>query len=175
MNAWRRERLGVTLGGMLVLLTHGCGAPPTSPTAGASSVMAQQPAAAPAGTSAAALEPGAKPATPAVLPKLPEPGPPLAPLTYDGRGRRDPFAPVRVAVEKPGLDIATAKLVGVIQGRQLLALVELPDGLGYILKPGDVLGNGRVTDITVHSATFAVAGRGGQRDTSVTLKLSGGE
>jgi Tfp pilus assembly protein PilP len=78
---------------------------------------------------------------------------------------------VSVAVEKSGLDVATTKLVGIIQGQQLLALVEAPDGLGYILKPGDVLGNGRITDITANSVTFAVAGRAGQRETSLTLKL----
>jgi Tfp pilus assembly protein PilP len=92
-------------------------------------------------------------------------------LTYEPKGRRDPFSPVQVAVEKGGLDVATTKLVGIIQGHQPLALVEAPDGLGYILKTGDVLGNGRITDITANSVTFAVAGRAGQRETSLTLRL----
>jgi len=159
---WTRAIPLLAAGGM-VALAYGCGGTSSAPSA------AVQPA------SAQPQSPAAKPPTPAVLPKLPEPGPALPPLTYDAKGRRDPFAPVRVATEKPGLDVATTKLVGVIQGRQLLALIEVPDGVGYILKPGDVLGNGRLTDITPHSATFAVAGKSGQRDTSVTLKLTSGE
>jgi hypothetical protein len=119
-----------------------------------------------------AAAPTAKPAAPAVLPRVPEPGPPLPPLQYDARGRRDPFAPVPVAKEKKAsLDVAGTKLVGIIQGQQLLALLEAPDGLGYILKPGDVLGNGRVTDVTQRSVTFAVAGQADQRQTSMTLRL----
>jgi len=49
-----------------------------------------------------------------------------------------------------------AKLVGIVQGRPgLMALVEGPDGIGYILKPGDALGNGRVTAIHSCVVTFA--------------------
>ena len=88
------------------------------------------------------------------------------------RTGRDPFSPVPVAKEKAGLDVATTRLVGVIQGGQLLALVEAPDGLGYIVRPGDVLGNGRITDVTVSSITFAVAGQAGQRENSLTLRLA---
>jgi hypothetical protein len=69
------------------------------------------------------------------------------------------------------VDVSAAKLVGIVDGSEPLALVEAPDGLGYILKPGDVLGNGRVNDVTRGSITFGVAGRGGQRDTTVTLRL----
>ena len=67
---------------------------------------------------------------------------------------------------------ATLKLAGVIRGRTLLALVEAPDGLGYILKPGDTLGDGRVTEITQNAVTFAVAARGGQAATTATLRLA---
>ena len=75
-------------------------------------------------------------------------------------------------VEKSsGFDVSTLKLVGVIEGRQPLALIEAPSGLGYIVKPGDMLGNGRVTEITRSSVTFAVAPRAGQRDTSLTLRI----
>jgi Tfp pilus assembly protein PilP len=109
---------------------------------------------------------------PAVMPKEPEVGPPLAPLEYEAKGRRDPFAPVSLAKERAGgLMVTSVKLAGVIRGRVLLALVEAPDGLGYILKPGDVLGDGRVTDVTGNSVTFAVAGRAGQPATTVTLRL----
>ena len=149
----------------LTWLAGGCGGSPSAPAVAnkLAVVEAQGPPAAPA----------QKPAMPAVMPRAPEPRPPLPPLTYEGRGRRDPFSPVVLAPEKTsGLDVSTVRLVGIIQGHQLLALVEAPDGLGYILKPGDVLGNGRVTDITRSSVTFAVAGRGGQRDTSLTLRLA---
>lgn len=144
-------------------LAAGGGDAPPVPAA-ATKLLAAEPAA----TVAAAQQ---KPATPAVMPRAAEPGPPLPPLTYEPKGRRDPFTLVPVAVEKGGLDLTTTRLVGIIQGHQLLALVEAPDGLGYILKPGDVLGNGRITDMTANSVTFAVAGRAGQRETSLTLRL----
>ena len=111
-----------------------------------------------------------KPALPAVKPRIPEPGPPLEPLTYEAKGRRDPFTKVELPKDKPGLDLGTFKLVGVISGRHLLALVEGAGGLGYILKPGDSLGNGHVTDVSKDSVTFAV---GGRAPTSVTLRLAG--
>ncbi len=106
------------------------------------------------------------------MPKEPEPGPPLPPLTYDAKGRRDPFVAISLAKDKPGLSVTTLKLAGVIRGRTLLALIEAPDGLGYILKPGDVLGDGRVTDITQRSVTFAVAAKAGDAATTATLRLA---
>ena len=113
---------------------------------------------------------GQKPASPAVKPRIPEPGPPLPPLTYEAKGRRDPFTPVALAQDKPVFDLSTLKLAGVMSGRQLLALVESAGGLGYILKQGDSLGPGLVTDITPDSVTFAV---GGQAPRRVTLRLAG--
>jgi len=142
----------------------GCGGSPSAPAvAGKVAVAeAQGPAAAPT----------PKPPMPAVAPRIPEAGPPLPPLSYEGKGRRDPFAPITPAVEKSrGIDVSTLKLAGIIEGRQPLALVDAPGGLGYILKPGDMLGNGRVTDIARGTVTFAVAGRAGERDASVTLRL----
>ena len=57
--------------------------------------------------------------------------------------------------------MASIKLVGVVQGSQgPLALVETPDGLGYIVKPGDVVGDGKVTEIGRDSVTFQLARRG---------------
>jgi len=111
---------------------------------------------------------------PAVKPKLPEPGPPLEPLTYEAKGRRDPFAPVELSKDQPGLELSAFKLVGIINGQQLMALVETTAGLGYILKPGDSLGNGQVTDITADSVTIAVSGSGpsARRGTAVTLRLA---
>ena len=149
-------------------LASGCGgSSPPSPSPANRLALAEQQQ---QGTGGGASQ---KPTVPAVMPRAPEPGPPLPPLSYEGKGRRDPFSPITLAVERSvGLEVSTVKLVGIIQGRQLLALVEAPDGLGYILKPGDVLGNGRITDITPSSVTFAVAGRAGQRETSLTLRLA---
>ena len=53
-----------------------------------------------------------------------------------------------------------------------LALVEASDGIGYILKPGDTLGDGRVTEITQSAVTFAVAAKSGQAATTATLRLA---
>ena len=70
------------------------------------------------------------------------------------------------------MGLSTAKLVGIVQGRHgALALVEGPDGVGYILKSGDTLGNGRVTGITGTTVTFLVAEQPGQGPTTVTLRL----
>jgi hypothetical protein len=158
MSAWRwSPGILAVIGALLT----GCGGPSTPPA------TAKVP-----GTEQPAAPPAPKPTTPAVMPRTPELGPPLSPLAYEAKGRRDPFSPVPpAAVEKVGLDVGSLKLAGIIRGSGLLALVEAPDGLGYIVKPGDTLGNGRITDITPSSVTFAVAARAAQRETSVTLRL----
>jgi len=124
---------------------------------------------APAAATAAPAVPGAT----AVAPLDPGAGRPLPPLAYDAKGRRDPFAPISLASENKGINVTAAKLVGVVRGRQgALALVEGPDGVGYILKSGDGLGNGRVTGIGATSVTFAVAAQPGQGPMTVTLRLA---
>jgi hypothetical protein len=150
----------------IAALAAGCGGgappPPAPPTPAGTGT------AAPSGASAAA-----QPAAPAVAPKEPQAGPPLPPATYDAKGRRDPFTPVTIAREAGSLNVSTARLVGLVQGRSgPMALVEAPDGIGYILKVGDALGDGRVTTITATSVTFAVTARGAQKSTSVTLRLA---
>ena len=126
-------------------------APPTPPVPAAS-------AAAPPATAVRPLDPGA--------------GPALPPMAYDAKSRRDPFSPVSLALEAKGINVTASKLVGVVQGRQgTLALVEGPDGVGYILRNGDALGNGRVTGITATAVTFAVSAQPGQDSTTVTLRL----
>ena len=81
------------------------------------------------------------------------------------------FALYGLSTAFAGLEVGTVKLVGIISGSKPLALAETPDGLGYILKQGDVLGNGRVTEVTAHSVTFAISGRAAQRETSLTLRI----
>jgi hypothetical protein len=147
-------------------LAVGCGGGGSTPPAasnmsasGASAMAAPVPAQTP------------RPSMPIAMPKEPEAGPALPPIAYESQGRRDPFVPISVAVEKTGMSVVSLKLAGVIQGRTLLALVEAPDGIGYILKPGDVLADGRVTDITQSSVTFAVARKAGEAPTTATLRL----
>jgi Tfp pilus assembly protein PilP len=131
--------------------------------------------------------PPAKPPTPVAAPAAPAPGatgaatvrpldlvagPVLPPLAYDAKSRRDPFSPVTLTAEARGINVTAAKLVGIVQGRRgPLALVEGADGVGYILKSGDALGNGRVTGITGTTVTFAVSAQPGQGPTTVTLRL----
>ena len=114
----------------------------------------------------------AAPRPPVVAPKDPESGPALTPIPYEAKGRRDPFAPLVLASGGKGLTIGSAKLVGVIQGRTSpLALVETSEGIGYILKAGDTLGDGRVTEIGVDFVSFAVTPKPGETGGSVTLRL----
>ena len=102
----------------------------------------------------------------------PAAGPPLPPMAYEARSRRDPFTPITLSAESKGVNVTTAKLVGIVQGpRGAMALVEGADGVGYILKSGDALGNGRVTGITGTTVTFAVSAQPGQGPTTVTLRL----
>ena len=120
----------------------------------------------PAATPVAPAAPGAA----AVRPLDPGAGRVLPPMAYDAKGRRDPFTPVSLAGESKGITVMAAKLVGIVRAPQgNLALVEGPDGVGYILKNGDGLGNGRVTSITATTVTFAVAAQPGQA-TTVTLR-----
>jgi len=166
MSARGRSRVRWWLLAVLAtsMSTSGCGASPSAPVTAAKLAVAE--AQGPAAT------PAPKAPMPAVAPRIPEAGPPLPPLSYESKGRRDPFVPIAPAMEKSGtIDVSASKLVGIIDGGQRLALVEAPGGLGYILKPGETLGNGRVTDIASGSVTFAVAGHAGQRETSVTLRL----
>jgi hypothetical protein len=150
MSAPAKTSLVVLLGTTAALLA-GCGggAPPTPPPA--------------------AVAPAAP--APVVRPKEPD-SKALPPIAYEPKGRRDPFTPIFLGKDNAALSVSAVKLTGVVGGRGgLLALVEAPDGIGYILKPGDALGDGRVTGITPNSVTFAVSARGSQSASSLTLRL----
>jgi type IV pilus assembly protein PilP len=146
----RMLRRGVLLGTAgAVLAGCGGGTPPTPPPA----AVAPAPA-------------------PVVRPKEPDTGKALPPIAYEPKGRRDPFTPIFLGKDNAALSVSAVKLTGVVGGpSSLLALVEAPDGIGYILKPGDALGDGRVTGITPNSVTFAVSARGSQSASSLTLRL----
>lgn len=146
-------RLLLTIG-LVTATLAGCGggAPPTPPPA--------------------AVTP-APPVTPVARPKEPDAGKAALPaIAYEPKGRRDPFTPIFLGKDNAALSVTAVKLTGVVGGRGgLMALVEGPDGIGYILKPGDALGDGRVTGLTPNSVTFAVRARGSQGATSLTLRL----
>ena len=108
------------------------------------------------------------------------PAPPQAPaataaaFSYEAKGRRDPFRPLiapkvaapskRVRPGLPGLRVAELKLTGIIWGgRGYYALVEAPDGKGYVLRKNDLVGedadeSARVSTIVPDAVTFEVQG-----------------
>jgi len=117
--------------------------------------------------------------TPAPQPVQPAQAKPAAPVAaaperptyvYDVKGRRDPFRPLiepRVKAVKTGqkaglaaLEVNEIKLSGIIwEQRGFLALVEAPDGKGYVLRVNDTIGgDARVSKITPESVTFEVRG-----------------
>lgn len=148
----RTPGLVIVIGTAAGLLLAGCGggAPPTPPPAAVAPVSP----------------------APVVRPKGPDTAKALPAIAYEPKGRRDPFTPIFLGKDNAALSVSAVKLTGVVGGRGgLLALVEAPDGIGYILKPGDALGDGRVTGITPNSVTFAVSARGSQSASSLTLRL----
>jgi len=154
MRAARNTPGLIVVTAVTAALVAGCGggAPPTP----APAAVAQAPA----------------PAPPVVRPKEPDSDKPLPPIAYEPKGRRDPFTPIFLGKDNAAISVSAVKLTGVVGGPgALLALVEAPDGIGYILKPGDALGDGRVTAITPNSVTFAVQARGSQSASSLTLRL----
>jgi Tfp pilus assembly protein PilP len=69
--------------------------------------------------------------------------------------------------------VASAKLTGIVRSaRGPLALVETADGLGYILKPGDTLGDGRLVEIGQGRVVFSITQRAGASSDHVVLNLA---
>lgn len=162
-------------GAALSLSAAGCGAastpappPPPAPSKPAAAVPAPPAAAGtkPAGAAATA------PAQGSLVPPAPAMPPSSAP-DYEAKGRRDPFAPVEIAAGAASLTIASTKLTGIVRSaRSALALVETMDGIGYILRPGDTLGDGRLVEIGPDTVVFAVAAKPGTSSNRVVLKLA---
>jgi len=99
----------------------------------------------------------------------------LTPSTpkYDAGGRRDPFESLESRLGSDRSSVTAAKLTGVIQsGGTALALVETSDGIGYILKPGDTLADGRLLEVGVGTAVFSIAPKPGSTTNRVVLKLA---
>jgi Tfp pilus assembly protein PilP len=99
--------------------------------------------------------------------------PDAAAATYDPKGRRDPFLALDLTGGPKGLEVSTTKLTGIVRSaRTTLALVETQEGIGYILKPGDTLGDGRLMEIGADNIVFAVAPKPGSPTNRVVLKLA---
>jgi hypothetical protein len=100
------------------------------------------------------------------------------PSRYDVRGRRDPFENLEVSVKEreatPAVSVvASAKLTGIIRGAEHpMALVETAQGMGYILKTGDTLGEGRLVEIGMEQVVFSVPPRPGSAANRVVLKIA---
>jgi len=93
--------------------------------------------------------------------------------SYEAKGRRDPFVTLELREGAGGLTVASTKLTGIVRGsRTTLALVEASDGIGYILRPGDTLGDGRLLEIGSDSVVFAVTPKPGASSNRVVLKLA---
>jgi hypothetical protein len=161
-------------------------APPASAPTTPSTSAPNGPA---AGASAGlpAITPPGLPALPPLNPAAAAPAVPTGPapfvavpavpasdgMVYDPKGRRDPFVPQDVTGGARGLQVATTKLTGIVRSaRATLALVETQDGIGYILKPGDILGDGRLLEIGADNVVFVVSASPGSISNRVVLKLA---
>jgi Tfp pilus assembly protein PilP len=128
------------------------------------------------GTPSAPSAPGGQPAkapgqpakAPAAKAAQPEKASAVA-FVYETKGRRDPFRPlIMPKVEKPktskpktglaALGVNELKLSGIVwHPRGYYALVEAPNGAGYVLRVNDTIGEDtRVTKITSEGVTFEV-------------------
>ena len=108
---------------------------------------------------------------PALVPAAPAVPQSDAP-TDEIKGRRDPFTTLDVVTGPTGLTVATTKLTGIVRGSSTLALVETSDGIGYILRTGDTLGDGRLLEIGADNVVFAVSAKPGAPPSRVVLKLA---
>ena len=162
------RRAGVLVGvaGLCAALEACSGSPPPPPAAPVPKPVAAVPA--PAASTPSAPAPSGKPAPLVVAPIVPQ-GDGTA---YEAKGRRDPFVALDISGGPKGLEVATTKLTGIVRSaRTTLALVEAQDGIGYILKPGDTLGDGRLVEIGADNVVFAVAAKPGSQTNRVVLKL----
>jgi len=144
----RRSRLG-PLAALIAIGLAGCSsgeAPSPSPPGPAAKVAPVKPTAAPA-----------------------MPAPVVAEYTYDTKGRRDPFQPLikpksatpartRAKTGLASLEVNELKLAGVVwEKRGFYALVEAPNGSGYVIRVNDIIGeDARVAKITPEGITVEV-------------------
>jgi hypothetical protein len=163
----------------LALLVSACGgSPPSAPTTSTSPGTLPAPGtSAPRTPSAASGLPtdGQVPAPAAIAGKEDSAGPAKPGARYDSGGRRDPFDLPDAVEGAIGTTVAAVKLTGIIRtatGR-VIVLIETPDGLGYVLQPGDVFGDGRLVEVGQGSVVFTVVSRHDAANHRVVLKLGG--
>jgi hypothetical protein len=165
----RRAGTLAGLAGLCATLVACGGSPPPPPAAPAPKPVAAAPAPAPAVPPPSAPAAAAAPSPLVTPPAVPQGDG----ASYEAKGRRDPFVPLDITGGPKGLEVATTKLTGIVRGaRTTLALVEAQDGIGYILKPGDTLGDGRLVEIGADTVVFAVAAKPGSQTNRVVLKLA---
>jgi Tfp pilus assembly protein PilP len=143
----------VCVAASLAMVSAACGRTPSPPP------QAQLP---PSGAAGAAMFPA---------PSVPEPQVPK----YDPGGRRDPFETLEGAegARGGGSLVTTARLTGIVRSaRATLALVETQEGIGYILKTGDTLGDGRLLQIGPDSVVFQIPEKPGDSTNRVVLRMA---
>lgn len=145
----------------VVTMLGGCGNPPAPPPVVVTPIPARPVAAA---RPAPVAPPAVNPLEGSSNDNIPK---------YEANGRRDPFEVYQVRGGSEGLSVASTRLTGIVRNSgSALALVEAPDGIGYILRPGDTLGDGRLMDIGLDNVVFAVEAKPGAPITRVVLKLA---
>jgi hypothetical protein len=189
MSALRRSGYGV---GLALALTA-CGGPTTPPLA-PKAAAPTAPVADPKGTIDAAKSAAAEATAAIAARQAPATdGKPDTPITsagtvaattaatalvpaapkYDPEGRRDPFESLEARLGSDHASVRNAKLTGVIHsGGVALALVETSDGIGYILKAGDTLADGRLIEIGPTAAVFSIPPKPGTTTNRVVLRLA---
>ena len=165
------KRAGALAGltGLCAMLAACGGSPPPPPAAPTPRPVAAASAPIPAAPKPIAPGPAGQPSPLVTTPAVPQGDG----ASYEAKGRRDPFVALDITGGPKGLEVATTKLTGIVRGaKTTLALVEAQDGIGYILKPGDTLGDGRLLEIGADTAVFAVAAKPGAQTNRVVLKLA---
>ncbi len=172
-----RQTAPVGCVGLALFLSACGGSPPSAPT------TSSTPGTLPAPGTSAPRTPGAAPGQPATaesqttaaVGKEETPAPAGKPgAKYESGGRRDPFE-LPDAVEGSIATVSSAKLTGIIRtatGR-VIVLIETPDGLGYVLQPGDVFGDGRLVEVGQGTVVFNLVSRHEAANQRVVLRLGG--
>jgi type IV pilus assembly protein PilO len=162
-------------------------AAPASGPAGAQTPHGPRP-----GDAQPASGPGNQPASPPPTSGTTSPSPAIAPPAnsvhgpldssrpaYAARGRRDPFSQTSFPAggsagraQRPRPLITSATLTGIVRGPDgPMALVETPDGLGYILRAGDGIEEARVIRIDRQSVLFSLPPAAGRPGEQIVLVL----
>lgn len=96
-------------------------------------------------------------------------------IYYSDRGKSDPFHPLIEETEKKEkrVNVDLAELVGIIWGKNgYLALLK-EGNLGYVLREGDRVVDGKVLRITNNTITFLLTRFGEQNKITLKLKKEG--